>query len=811
MPPPPPPSPPQHELNNNDTDSEEEELVAEVVLNEVDDEFEAWWTRRGGGAVTAENGNAIGGVNHDGITIEHVRDGVVSNSTLKKYVNEILNFSNWCLQHQHDWLTDFGSRRLQQIQQQRPGERHRPYRIRVKLQFKTLLRFATEDPLIHLDAITPEGYMAYIMHCRHSSHHGYLSKSAYGDKRAAFFHLFRLHNRLGFPDEFARELANLFRGFFRQLVNQPRPAAVPGGAAAPADGAAAPAGTAAAVRRRAMHKEGKDPLSVDLYADLCLWFLQWGTLEGVFAYCFLVLSWNLACRANNTADIRFNQISWASSFDSFEIYFGHTKTDQTGDDAKYPRHIYANPLRPIVCPVFALSLYFTCCFNVIQTEDDMLFPGPDQYQRFSDNLERVISQHPDEVRNHGYEPSEIGTHSIRKGAISYVASLPGGPTAASVCIRAGWSMGTVRDIYMRYVSSGDEFVGRCLSLLPLLKVEFGSSPPFFVPSWVEWAEEMKIRQFPMVSEIGTFGRMTRMCLASIVKHRQFCLSLQPNHVIRVSSIIFRDEGIMTMLDRAPDCVAVSHPWSDDFHHTFTGIPPHVATLQELTVVKNEQRRLIEGFVDKVKTAIDESGVGGGAMTEARFQTILDGFAADLRVQLEQIELYGNARQVGGGDDAPADRVETGLGYKLHFHNGKYRRVPADWRFPRVGVLDAWRQWWIGDSVRNIPPLRLLGKEDISFLDNIPLTVDEMHGRNGRNKNNRRAARKTYSDLAYLMNYIQDKVQEAGAMTDTITIANVDAMYQVVAQEFLAGRRNAQKKWSTFSQELRRRRRDEANT
>ena len=35
-------------------------------------------------------------------------------------------------------------------------------------------------------------------------------------------------------------------------------------------------------------------------------------------------------------------------------------------------------------------------------------------------------------------------------------------------------------------------------------------------------------------------------------------------------------------------------------------------------------------------------------------------------------------------------------------------------------------------------------------------------------------------------YIQDKVQEAGAMTDTITIANVDAMYQVVAQEFLAG-------------------------
>ena len=66
-------------------------------------------------------------------------------------------------------------------------------------------------------------------------------------------------------------------------------------------------------------------------------------------------------------------------FDSFEIYFGHTKTNQTGDDAKYPCHIKANPLHPFVCPVFALLLDFTCCDNVIQMEDDMLFPGPDQY------------------------------------------------------------------------------------------------------------------------------------------------------------------------------------------------------------------------------------------------------------------------------------------------------------------------------------------------------------------------------------------------------------------------------------------------
>ena len=88
-------------------------------------------------------------------------------------------------------------------------------------------------------------------------------------------------------------------------------------------------------------------MSAELYRKIAGWFLGWGTMDGVFAHCFLVLSWNLACRANNTEDILLSQICWANSFDCFEIYFGHTKNDQAGDDAKYPRHLYANPDSPL--------------------------------------------------------------------------------------------------------------------------------------------------------------------------------------------------------------------------------------------------------------------------------------------------------------------------------------------------------------------------------------------------------------------------------------------------------------------------------
>jgi hypothetical protein len=40
-------------------------------------------------------------------------------------------------------------------------------------------------------------------------------------------------------------------------------------------------------------------------------------------------------------------------------------------------------------------------------------------------------------------------------------------------------MGKVNDIYLKWERGGDQFVGRCLSLLVVLKAEFGASPSHF--------------------------------------------------------------------------------------------------------------------------------------------------------------------------------------------------------------------------------------------------------------------------------------------------------------------------------------------
>ena len=82
--------------------------------------------------------------------------------------------------------------------------------------------------------------------------------------------------------------------------------------------------------------EGKAAMSVALYKAICGWLLDYGTTDGLFAHCYLTLTWNLACQSNNTLLIKFKDVVWSTCFDSFQVYFQHSKMDQLGDEAKYP-------------------------------------------------------------------------------------------------------------------------------------------------------------------------------------------------------------------------------------------------------------------------------------------------------------------------------------------------------------------------------------------------------------------------------------------------------------------------------------------
>jgi hypothetical protein len=172
--------------------------------------------------------------------------------------------------------------------------------------------------------------------------------------------------------------------------------------------------------------------------------VEWGNLNGIFAALFIVLSWNLVCRGNSPVKIRLSHLKW-SVFDAL-----HESEPMRRYETK-KRHLFPNAFEHYIDLPFLTGLYFSCCFMFAQTRGRRLFPGGSKIQakRISAILQKVLKEHyEEEVLNMGYDSiNDISVYSTRKGAASYLASLPGGPPPAAICLQGGWTMGQIKDIY----------------------------------------------------------------------------------------------------------------------------------------------------------------------------------------------------------------------------------------------------------------------------------------------------------------------------------------------------------------------------
>ena len=91
-----------------------------------------------------------------------------------------------------------------------------------------------------------------------------------------------------------------------------------------------------------------------------------------------------------------------------------------------------------MCPFIAIGAYLIT-HNITGVKDSHLFPGSNQYFRFSKCLTEIMKKYEVEIKkDFGVDVKNIGVHSIRKGASSYVS---GGstciPPQAATNIRSG--------------------------------------------------------------------------------------------------------------------------------------------------------------------------------------------------------------------------------------------------------------------------------------------------------------------------------------------------------------------------------------
>jgi hypothetical protein len=103
------------------------------------------------------------GVNVATITLDSVRDNIVSKSTSRSYIPDILLFCFWCRKFAVDCLTDFCITMLDDFSFEFPGEKASVVVSKKKEQFKTFLRDACNTPLFYLDLLHPLTYMSFVI------------------------------------------------------------------------------------------------------------------------------------------------------------------------------------------------------------------------------------------------------------------------------------------------------------------------------------------------------------------------------------------------------------------------------------------------------------------------------------------------------------------------------------------------------------------------------------------------------------------------------------------------------------------------
>lgn len=109
-----------------------------------------------------------------------------------------------------------------------------------------------------------------------------------------------------------------------------------------------------------------------------------------------------------------------------------------------------------------------------------IFEGKDQYNRYNKIFAELLSDNLDELETMGIQPGDLGTHSARKGVATLVAAgCTVSPPIISLCLRMGWSMGGVKERYLKHANAGDQAVGRRANLNDPLKKEYAVSCPYF--------------------------------------------------------------------------------------------------------------------------------------------------------------------------------------------------------------------------------------------------------------------------------------------------------------------------------------------
>ena len=392
--------------------------------------------------------------------------------------------------------------------------------------------------------------------------------------------------------------------------------------------------------------EGKQPLSFTGYRYIANVALTAKREIGaaMFAHVFLILCWNLMARCHSVSCLMFEHISWEQ--DSMIIVFPQHKGDKWGKDA-IPKHLYANPTMPVICPILALAVYlFSSGMRRIESKRTVFGgDGNAVERRFSKWLKALCGEHIAALLVLGIMILDIGTHSLRKGVATFLSGLIAGPTAIAIYIRAGWSLlGPVQSRYILESGGNDQLCGRAATGLTLTKPEFATLPAHFnmtdgsILSIEEWEQILPgyTSFYPSNSR-----PVVPFLLAAIIHHGEFLESnLHHEHPLFISPV-----WASGVLDRLINHVHTGIGRNTTIQMVATGIPPHILLANQMVKIEASIANLrhdimgkLEQLPEEIKTTMLNNFAIGGVVpiTQAEVQCMLTTLQISI---LEAIQQY----------------------------------------------------------------------------------------------------------------------------------------------------------------------------
>jgi len=475
--------------------------------------------------------------------------------------------------------------------------------------------------------------------------------------------------------------------------------------------------------------EGKHPLSFAGYktlaSKLMLLTPEFNTNGGrintwnmsLFAWPFLVLQWNLMGRSVTVSTILYQHVSWQQ--DCMVLNIPKHKSDQEGAKC-FPRHIYANPLEPSICPILSLAILIfskTFQYDSTQLNNFQIFAGHSQETRFSKQLHRVLERLTEfEVNQLGAKPDQIGTHSTRKGGPTYCSSMVCGPNPFQVCLRAGWSLGSIQD---RYIftgdGGGDQFTGRVVSGLPNTSTQFSILPPHFVEGFNitrdDWVTILpSYEQFP-----HSFKQVVIYLLASLVYHCNWIENNLPCSHPFFNSLVYTS-GKLTEFD--------DYIYKDLAHPTPamspSGIPPHLTLSNELKCVTEKLNELKKEIISScselprsvTNNILSKVAINGAIpITHEDMDQMMGNILQEVKKMHSSIVNNSNTNNNNNNTNNTYEEP-TDPRFQWFSWGGKLHMVPEGYNIPKVTLKEMWNLWWFGNIQNKIQPLRRLQSDSI---------------------------------------------------------------------------------------------------